>query len=284
MKKILFVFVVLSIMLSGCGVNASTPTPVTATEDPFLSFLATSQAQQQQLLEEVRKIAATPKPAEVVEVPEASASEAVTTEGQALGVQVDSFQTGNWKITTNEGVTSQMKEWTKNLKDPVAGWSEFPNVDFPKQGFKASNGLEYGMAESAFGQLNSKADFNIAAMHYRLFTGDYAIEGVDECHADQTGGTGCAIAVFNVGNVTAMYRGATLDYGFTVTGRYWNGDAMSTTVWALASNTYFNMTDANAVNRGANCSIPGGCTKVRFTWVVTSGNEVLLKATTTIGQ
>lgn len=186
----------------------------------------------------------------------------------------------NWTIQYFDGATDQMHEWGDNLKTLVWDWTAFPNVDFAKYGFKTKDGLEYGMAESAYCQQDTRCDVNTAAMHYRLISGDYTIPNVDSCKA--TDGQGCAIAIFNVGNVTAMWRDSNVDYGFTVTGRYWNGDAMATTVWALGSNTVYNMTVADSVNPGANCSVPDGCESVRFMWVVTSGNQVLLKAVTVV--
>jgi hypothetical protein len=127
-------------------------------------------------------------------------------------------------------------------------------------------------------------------MHYRLITGDYVINGVDECQKASKTDPGCGIALFNVGDVTAMFRDQHVDYGFTVEGRYWNGDAMPTTLWARTSNTFYNMLNEGGtafgiplpVNMGANCSSAFGCKSVRLTVVIISGNQILLKATTTV--
>lgn len=191
--------------------------------------------------------------------------------------------TGNWQIAYYDGVTDQMRGWGRDLKNLVTDWSKYPNVDFTKYNFKAKDGVEYGMAESAYCQRSQTCDVNVPAMHYRLITGDYNIPGIDECSFDN--GAGCGIALFNVGNVTAMYRESHVDYGFTVEGRYWNGDAMATTIHALMSNTAFNMLNqSGGVNAGANCSVPGGCGKVRLTVVIISGNQLLMKATTTVSK
>ncbi|MGI5826539.1 MAG: hypothetical protein ACOX50_03950, partial [Patescibacteria group bacterium] len=153
---------------------------------------------------------------------------------------IDTFTSNGWTVTFYEGVTDQMRQWAEDLEPIVSGWSEFPNVDFPKYDFEAKDGLEYGMAESAYCQQDGRCDVNVPAMHYRLITGDYAIPGIGECSAG-SGRDGCAVAMFNVGDVTAMFRDGTVDYGFTVFGRYWNGNAMPVTIRALASNTAYNM-------------------------------------------
>lgn len=189
----------------------------------------------------------------------------------------------SWSITYFAGATDQTHGWGDNLKPLVINWSKFPNVDFPEYDFNAQDGVEYGMAESAYCQQDTRCDVNTAAMHYRLITGDYNISGVDSCTA--TDRMGCAIMLVNVGDVTAMWRDSHVDYGFTVTGRYWNGDAMATTIFALGSNTMYNMLNGEgAVNAGANCSVPNGCTSVRFAVVITSANQALMKAVTVVAK
>jgi hypothetical protein len=143
------------------------------------------------------------------------------------------------------------------------------------------------MAESVFCQQDQRCDFEVAARHYRLFTGDYKIDGVGECHTKN--GIGCAVAVFNVGDVTAFWASQEMHDGFTVTGRYWNGEVLPHAVWALLSNTVSNMLNLNSplnqnggANAGANCSVPGGCVGVDVTFVITSGNQVLVTGHTVI--
>jgi hypothetical protein len=266
---------------------------IPATRDPMIDAIvanqnqqATVQADQAQILAGMATQLAN-KPAQVPAATQPAIAATATSakvEGQAdVRAQVASFKTGSWDITTYEGVTDQMNGWAKNLKDPVMDWSKFPNVDFPKYGFKAADGVEYGMAESAFCQQDQTCDINVPAMHYRLITGDYAINSVDECKKASETDPGCGIILVNVGNVTAMFRDQHVDYGFTVEGRYWNGDAMSTTLWALSSNTVYNMLNGEGhVNMGANCSVPGGCPSVRLTIVIMSGNQILMKATITV--
>jgi hypothetical protein len=197
---------------------------------------------------------------------------------------IDTLTSSGWTVTFYEGVTVQMRQWAEDLEPVVPGWSEFPNVDFPKYDFEAKDGLEYGMAESAYCQQDGRCDVNVPAMHYRLITGDYAIPGIGECSAGN-GRDGCAIALFNVGEVTAMFRDGTVDYGFTVFGRYWNGNAMPVTIRALASNTAYNMLNVEGgVNRGSNCSNPDGCEVVEITANILSGNQLLMKAVTHVAR
>ena len=60
---------------------------------------------------------------------------------------------------------------------------------------------------------------------------------------------------------------------------------MSSTIHALMSNTAYNiLNQAGGVNAGANCSVPGGCAKVKLTVVIISGNQLLMKATTTVNK
>lgn len=185
---------------------------------------------------------------------------------------------GQWNISYFDGATDQMKSWTLKDLDPAL-WPVFPNVD--NAGYPAADGVEYGMAESVFCQQDQTCDFIVAARHYRLFTGDYKIEGMGECYTKD--GIGCAIAAFNVGDVTAFWASQKMYDGFTVTGRYWNGDKLPHAVWALLSNTVSNMLNLNSplnqnggANAGANCSVPGGCVGVDVTFVITSGNQVLV--------
>lgn len=202
---------------------------------------------------------------------------------QAVPTPSSTQQMGDWQLQYFGGATPQMTGW--KFENLVKSWDKFPNVDNPRFGFLARDGVEYGMAESAFGQLASRVDVNVPAMHYRLVTGEYDIPGVDT-GTDVSGGVvGHGIMLINVGNVTAMFRNSMVDYGFTVEGRYWNGDAMPVTVRALLSHTAYNMLNqAGAVNPGANCSIPGGCTSVRLVFVILSGNEVLMKGVSFVSR
>ena len=189
---------------------------------------------------------------------------------------------GGWNISYYKEATPALKQW--KFENLVKDWKDFPNVDFKPYNFLAKDGLEYGMAESAYCQRSQTCDINVPAMHYRLVTGDYSIKGIDSCQGEVTK-AGCGIMLVNVGNVTAMFRESMVDYGFTVAGRYWNGETLPIAIRALLSHVAHNMTNQESkVNQGANCSVSDGCQSVRLTFVVISGNEMLLKGTTLVSK
>lgn len=182
-----------------------------------------------------------------------------------------------WKIEYFSGATLQMKAWVFQPLDPVL-WPMFPNVDNGK--YLASQGVEYGEDLDTFCQQGQICDFVVAARHYRLYTGDYNFTGVGTCVAEDR--RGCALMVVNVGDVTAIFRNQNFDTGFTVTGRYWDGNYLSQAIWATLSYASNNMLNLNSTlnpspinNAGANCSVPEGCLSVENTFVVISGNEIL---------
>lgn len=189
-----------------------------------------------------------------------------------------------------------MRGWFSKLQYPApALWPRFPNVDNPAVGFKSADGLEYGLDESVFMEQNEFGQMPVQARGYRLISGDYNIPGIDTCEAADVDG-GCAIAIFNVGDITADLK-AWVRQGFTVPGRYWNGDTLEVAMWALASHVSANMLNMETygagsdtlnqpdrTNAGANCSVVDGCQNVRFVIAVTSGNELLVKAVTVVSK
>lgn len=199
-----------------------------------------------------------------------------------------STQQGSWTIDYFDGATDQMKGW--KFDDLVKDWSATSDTDFPKYNFQAKDGLEWGMKESAYCQRFQKCDINTQARGYRVVTGDYTIPGIDSCIAPE--GLGCGIILVNVGDVTAMWRESSVDYGWTVTGRYWNGNALPTAIRAMLSNRAYEMLNVGAsigpftmpVNAGANCSSAFGCQRVRLTFAITSGNELLVKGTQVVSR
>jgi hypothetical protein len=210
------------------------------------------------------------------------------------GGVLETITQGSWEVTYFKGFTDQMKGWFNALKDPQPTlWPRFPNVDNPDAAFVAADGLEYGLDESVFMEQNEMGNFPVQARGYRLISGDYNIPGIDTCEAAEAE-AGCAIAIFNVGEVTADLQ-AWVRQGFTVPGRYWNGDTLQVAMWALSSHVTANMlnyptygagddtlNDPNRTNAGANCSVPGACEKVRFVIAITSGNQLLVKAVTIV--
>ncbi len=201
---------------------------------------------------------------------------------------------GKWEVSFYEGATDQMTGWFSKLKDPdPALWPDFPNVDNPAANFVAADGLEYGLDESVFMEQNEFGQMPVQARGYRLISGDYNIPGIDTCEATDVQ-SGCAIAIFNVGEVTADLK-TWVRQGFTVPGRYWNGDTLEQAMWGLSSHVSANMlnmstngtgnetlNNPNRTNAGANCSVPGGCDQVRFVIAVISGNQLLVKAITLV--
>lgn len=209
---------------------------------------------------------------------------------------VDEIEQGNWTVTFFDGATEQMNGWFSRLRDPRPSlWPRYPNVDNAEANFDASDGLEYGLDESVFMEQNEFGRFPVQARGYRLISGDYNIPGIDRCEAESAE-AGCAIAIFNVGEVTADLE-AWVRQGFTTTGRYWNGDTLEVAMWALSSHVSANMLNMatfgagedtlnqpDRTNAGANCSVPDACDRVRFTITITSGNQLLVRAVTFVSR
>jgi hypothetical protein len=227
-------------------------------------------------------------------------STTVTQEATAIATQTvipektttgENVVVGNWDVETFAGATDQMKGWIEALKnlEPVK-WPEFPNVDNPQVGFVAADGLEYGMDESIYCQHDQTCDVPVAARHYRIITADYNIPGIDAC-TGSVEGNGCGIMIINVGEVTANFRNSMVDTGFTVTGRFWNGDKLPEAINGGLSHVGNNMLNLDStlnpeksVNAGANCSVVDGCKSVRLAFAIVSGNELLVKGVTTINR
>jgi len=263
--------------VSGCsalGIQTVTNTPeITPDVEPTVEAVVATLAQP------------TPTPSPEVEIPAATATEIVPIEGGAdVGDQVSSFQTGNWQITTYEGVTTQISNWGKSLKDPVTDWSETPNIDSPSHNFKAANGTYWYAGQNYYCQQDQRCDLNNPARSIRVVTADYNIPNIDACKADANR-QGCAFIWVNVGEVNAMFRNVNIDYGWTESGPYWNGDAMPETLWAVSSFISWDMLNkSGGTDVGGNCSVADGCSSIHVTIIVTSGNQLLLKATTVVNR
>jgi len=188
---------------------------------------------------------------------------------------------GKWLVTYYPGATTEMRSWQFRTPDPKL-WKLFPNVD--NGVYKASDGVEYGMAESIFCQQDQRCDVIVAARHYRLITGDYDTVFGKCAYGD--GGAGCALLIVNVGDQTVAWRNQVVDAGFTVTGRYWNGRKLDQAIWAVLSHAAYNMLNLSGegTNAGSNCSSPNGCRKVKLTFVVTFGKEVLVRGETFVSR
>jgi hypothetical protein len=191
-------------------------------------------------------------------------------------------------------------DWLKRLEavNP-SEWKYFPNVGNPdrpdlptSEERPAPWGAEYGEDESPFCE-NHPCDIVVSSLHYRLVTGDYAFLG-QECYGDKK--KGCLLLVYNVHNETVIFRDQDVDNGFTVTGRYWDGDILEVATLGLVSHASANMLGmqtfadedgehlnfGEGTNAGANCGVPEGCGTVDVLVVVASGDRIIATARTTV--
>ena len=103
------------------------------------------------------------------------------------------------------------------------------------------------------------------------------------------------LILVNVMDQSYTWRGQDVDNGFTLRGRYFNGDALEWGVWGLVSHGAANMLNlpteshpgevlnAGAPgNSGANCGNPLGCESVDVTLVVHAGDAIIAVAKTTV--
>lgn len=261
-KKFFVFFVIMMLMTGGC-VRSSTKAPIVLPPQPT----------QTPWIKEVQiVVTATSEPKEVV----VNTSEKVTSEGAVATAVQNTKAMGQWTIKYFEGATTLMKSF--KFSDYIAGWKEFPNVDWEAGNFQAENGLEYGQELSDFCQQDKTCDFPVAARSFRTITADYNIAGIGECHEGDTG-IGCAIILVNMGDVTASFRNQMVDTGHTITGLYWNGDEIDQAISAWSSHVIYRMVgvrDNSPANPGSNCSVWNGCKGVNLRFVILSGNELLV--------
>lgn len=191
-----------------------------------------------------------------------------------------------------------VKGWLGRLQDPAPRlWKSFPNVpnkDVP--GFRVVNGqvpdgMEYGTYSSPF-CFAHPCDIPVGAWEYRYISGDYNFLGT-ECKGD--GKKGCMLLLINVMDASYTWRNQDVDNGFTLRGRYFNGDALEWGVWGLVSHGAANMLNLPTMahpdevlnsgdpgNSGANCGNPQGCGSVDVTIVVQAGDAIIAVAKTTV--
>ena len=211
---------------------------------------------------------------------------------------------GAWVIKGTDRFSGNpiVAAWLKQLKDPNPGvWKVFPNVanpDVPE--FSVANGMEYGMADSPFCDQDQRCDFVVPAWSYRLISGDYKFLDIQCQNTDPNARKGCLLVLINVMDQSFIWRNQSVDNGFTVTGRYWNGDQLQWGVWGLVSNASANMlgmkTFRNPLtgdvlnsgqlpgNAGANCGVVTACPTVDLTVVVQAGDAVIAVAKTTVSR
>lgn len=208
---------------------------------------------------------------------------------------------GAWEIMEIDLANDPIVDaWLHELKNPAPQlWEVFPNVDNPKvDSFDVANGMEYGQDDSPFCEQDQRCDWVIPAWHYRLISGDYRFLDL-ECDNTEDDPKGCLIVLINVMDASFTWRDQSVDNGFTVMGRYWNGDKLDQGVWGLVSHASANMLGMATLrnpntgdvlnapggsNAGANCGKPQACDSVDVTVVVHAGDRVLAVAHTVVSR
>lgn len=209
---------------------------------------------------------------------------------------------GAWEIQTTGDLGSSdpvVAGWLHRLPDPAPSrWKTFPNipnVEVPEfrviNGSEVPDGVEYGTYNTPY-CWSSPCDVPVGAWEYRYITGDYQFLG-NECKGD--GQTGCMLLLINVMDASYTFRNQYVDNGFTLRGRYWNGDALEWGVWGLVSHGSANMLNMETFaregeilnsgdpgNSGANCGTPNGCGSVDVLVIAHSGDRILATAHTVV--
>ncbi|KKS76999.1 MAG: Myb-like protein U [Candidatus Woesebacteria bacterium GW2011_GWC1_42_9] len=185
-----------------------------------------------------------------------------------------------------------VEEWIRRLRIPEPDlWQTFPNVEnslVPE--FESANGLEYAEDDSPFCEQDQRCDIVVPAQHYRLITGDYEFEGMT-C-STTVNGQGCMLLLVNVMDQTYTWRDERVDNGFTVMGRYWNGNELDWAVWGIVSHASANMLNMRTFadsetgeilnsgddgpNAGAGCGRAEGCDSVNIRVIVHAGDRILV--------
>jgi hypothetical protein len=96
---------------------------------------------------------------------------------------------------------------------------------------------------------------------------------------------GCLLLLINVMDQSVTFRDQDVDNGFTLRGRYWNGDSLEWGTWGLVSHASANMLNmptfaregevlnaGDPGNSGANCGTPTGCREVDARVIVVAGD------------
>lgn len=224
----------------------------------------------------------------------------------------NNFSHGDWTIygaNSLNGDDHIVRDWLKRLKNPdPTNWKSFPdhrNADLSQKAFPwndcgdkdpdstcAPNGLEYGQDVSPFCEQDEYCNWPVQGWHYRYLSGDFSFKGMT-CGGDG----GCMLVLINVSDTDWTWKDQSLIDGFTVTGRYWNGNKLDQAVWGLVSHGAANMlnmkTDSarsgerlnfgsSGANAGGNCGTVRGCQKVNVFVVVHAMDRILAVATTTV--
>lgn len=157
-----------------------------------------------------------------------------------------------------------------NLPDP-ARQPAYPNV--PSGDRPALVAYEGPFEDGDFCD-NTPCNVDIPQFYARVMTaGEVTIPGLDvSCVATDT--KGCLVIAINHFGETAMYRGATIDHGFTIAGRVWDmssPELVTLTGQALLDHYVSRMTTSED---GANCGVISACESVEWHVVVIGNGEV----------
>ncbi len=319
MKKILWL--ILSVLLVWAGFAfvwfvwpgpwvratlAPVPALVEPTRDPMVMALATSQAQQVESLKVIQTQLAQSTVPLVVET-ESPVAVAPLVQAADPIEKVNIMTSNGWEINRIDVKNDPIVEaWLSKIKEPSPElWPTFPNVANPKvPDFQVADGVEYGQDDSPFCEYKQTCDWVVPAWHYRLISGDYKFTSPAFSYSCQNvegqARKGCLIVLFNVMNETYTWRDQSVDNGFTVMGRYWNGDKLEWAVWGLTSHATANMLNyptmrnsvtgdvlnaGSSINAGANCGVqPDACGTVDVMVVVHAGDRILATMHTTVSR
>ncbi len=233
-----------------------------------------------------------PSPAEQSPAPADNGNGQLVGDTGTMPQPVSTWNVGSWQVQQMKDLTKNpiVLTWIKRLQDPEpANWRTYPNIPNPDvSSFSVRNGAEYGVANVPFCEQDMRCDFVVPGWSYRLITARYNFQGMN-CNQ------GCLLLLINVMDKTVTWRNQMADNGFTVAGRYWNGDKLDQAVWGLVSNTAANMLNmptlarpgeilnsGNPANAGGNCGDVKGCNVVNATVVVSAGTDILAVLKTTV--
>jgi len=238
-------------------------------------------------------------------LPSATPAPTTATTGTMPAFAADvSHDTWTIKGTDRLDQNPVVKDWLGRLKDPdPAHWKTFPNIPNPDvpdfrvvNGSEVPDGMEYGVDNVPFCQQDMRCDFQVPGWSYRLVTADYGF--LDRtCQNDGT--KGCLLLLINVSDQSFTWRNQMADNGFTVHGRYWDGDHLEWAILGLTSHASANMLNlptfaragevlnagGSSSNAGANCgNQPESCASVDVRVVVHAGERVLAEATIVVNR
>lgn len=290
MKKILVTLVLMGLLLSACNaVKVVEPTP---------DLEATVQV----MVKEALASQPTPSPQLAQNAPPFLTPEVAEVSNKPVGTTSNNWEISEFDLKDDPIVTA----WLPKVSYPSPElWPTFPNVANPKvPDFQVADGVEYGQDDSPFCEYKQTCDWVVPAWHYRLISGDYKFTSPEFSYSCQNvegqARKGCLIVLFNVMNETYTWRDQNVDNGFTVMGRYWNGDKLEWAVWGLTSHATANMLNyptmrnsvtgdvlnaGSSINAGANCGVqPDACGTVDVMVVVHAGDRILATMHTTVSR